>query len=442
MPLTALQIKASKPADRPFTLSDSSGLALLVKPNGSKYWHFRYTYQGRAARMSLGVYPHISLQEARERAAECRNLLKQGTNPGAKRRDDKLRQQEVGLNTFRRAAEYWYQFKSDSGRSSATLKKIRDYLDKDLLPALGEKQLEHITRSDCAKLQACIEKRGAFNVADKTRTWLKQIFSQAIARGLCEHNPASELHTIAIAPPPTQHYPHLHEHELPEFLRALSKTTSRLPARIASWMTILTASRPGMVRYAKWEEVDFEEGIWTIPAARMKMRRDYVSPLPHQLIAMLTKLNQSTGRSPYLFPGNGEKQPVISENTINLVFAKIGYKGRLVSHGTRHTASTLLREHGWLKDHVESQLAHVEGGISGEYNQALYLPQRRIMMQWYADYLDALKEGITANLRDQFDTRVNQFLARPSAPPLTASHAHKDDHLQKLPIETDSTATQ
>lgn len=442
MPLTALQIKASKPADRPFTLSDSSGLALLVKPNGSKYWHFRYTYQGRAARMSLGVYPHISLQEARERAAECRNLLKQGTNPGAKRRDDKLRQQEVGLNTFRRAAEYWYQFKSDSGRSSATLKKIRDYLDKDLLPALGEKQLEHITRSDCAKLQARIEKRGAFNVADKTRTWLKQIFSQAIARGLCEHNPASELHTIAIAPPPTQHYPHLHEHELPEFLRALSKTTSRIPARIASWMTILTASRPGMVRYAKWEEVDFEEGIWTIPAARMKMRRDYVSPLPHQLIAMLTKLNQSTGRSPYLFPGNGEKQPVISENTINLVFAKIGYKGRLVSHGTRHTASTLLREHGWLKDRVESQLAHVEGGISGEYNQALYLPQRRIMMQWYADYLDALKEGITANLRDQFDTRVNQFLARPSAPPLTASHAHKDDYLQKLPIETDSTATQ
>ncbi|WP_240500423.1 tyrosine-type recombinase/integrase [Pseudomonas syringae] len=148
MPLTALQIKASKPADRPFTLSDSSGLALLVKPNGSKYWHFRYTYQGRAARMSLGVYPHISLQEARERAVECRNLLKQGTNPGTKRRDDKLRQQEAGLNTFRRAAEYWYQFKADSGRSSATLKKIRDYLDKDLLPALGEKQLELITRSD------------------------------------------------------------------------------------------------------------------------------------------------------------------------------------------------------------------------------------------------------------------------------------------------------
>lgn len=123
MPLTVLQIKASKPTEKAFTLSDSSGLALLVKPNGSKYWHFRYRFQGRAARMSLGVYPHISLQEARELATECRSLLKQGTNPGEKRRDDKLQQQEAGLNTFRRAAEYWYQFKSDSGRSPATLKK-------------------------------------------------------------------------------------------------------------------------------------------------------------------------------------------------------------------------------------------------------------------------------------------------------------------------------
>jgi integrase len=415
MPLTALQVKASKPTDKQYTLGDSSGLALLVQPNGRKYWHFRYTYLGRPARVSLGVYPSISLQEARERAAECRKLLKDDINPGAKRRNDKQQQREAGLNTFRRATEYWYQFKADSGRSHATLKKIRDYLDKDLLPALGEMQLEHITRADCAKLQASIEKRGAFNVADKARTWLKQIFSQAIARGLCEHNPASELHAIALVPPPPEHYPHLRESELPEFLQALSKTTSRLPSRIASWMAILTASRPGMVRYATWDEIDFEEGTWTIPAERMKMRRDYVSPLPHQLIAMLIKLHQCTGRSRYLFPGSGEKRPVISENTINLVFAKIGYKGRMVSHGVRHTASTLLREHGWLKDHVESQLAHVEGGIAGEYNQALYLTQRRIMMQWYADYLDALRVGITASLRDQFDTRVNQFLSRKSS---------------------------
>ncbi|MBK4999557.1 integrase arm-type DNA-binding domain-containing protein [Pseudomonas sp. S31] len=411
MPLTALQIKASKPTDKQYMLGDSSGLGLLVHPNGSKYWHFRYTYRGRAMKMSLGVWPVVSLQEARDKAAECRRLVKIDINPGAKARADKREKREAGLNTFKRAAEYWYQFKADSGRAQATLKKIRDYLDKDLLPALGSKQLEEITRADCARLQASIEKRGAFNVADKARTWLKQIFSQAIARGLCEHNPASELHTIALAPPPTLHYPHLHENELPEFLQALSRTTSRLPARVAAWMAILTAARPGMVRYAAWEDIDFEEGTWTVPAERMKMRRDYVTPLPHQLIAKLVELHRLTGRSRYLFPGNGNKRAVLCENTINLVFVKIGYQGRLVSHGVRHTASTLLREHGWLKDHVESQLAHVEGGIAGEYNQALYMTQRRIMMQWYADYLDALREGMTPDLRDQLDARVNQFLS-------------------------------
>ena len=426
MPLTALQIKASKPTDKQYTLGDSSGLGLLVHPNGSKYWHFRYTYRGRPMKMSLGVWPQVSLQEAREKAAECRRLVKNDINPGAKAREDKHQKREAGLNTFKRAAEYWYQFKADSGRSRATLKKIRDYLEKDLLPALGSKQLEEITRTDCAKLQASIEKRGAFNVADKARTWLKQIFSQAIARGLCEHNPASELHAIALPPPPPQHYPHLSESELPEFLQALSTTTSHLPARIAAWMAIFTAARPGMVRYATWEEIDFEEGTWTVPAERMKMRRDYISPLPHQLIAALIKLHQLTGRSRYLFPGNGNKQPVISENTINLIFAKIGYKGRMVSHGVRHTASTLLREHGWLKDHVESQLAHVEGGIAGEYNQALYMTQRRIMMQWYADYLDALRDGITASLRDQFDTRVNQFLSHKASVLLGADLVSRD----------------
>ena len=415
MPLTALQIKGSKPNDKQYMLGDSSGLGLLVHPNGSKYWHFRYTYRGRAMKMSLGVWPVVTLQEARERAAECRRLVKNDINPGAKARADKREKREAGLNTFKRAAEHWYQFKADSGRARATLKKIRDYLDKDLLPALGSKQLAEITRADCARLQASIEKRGALNVADKARTWLKQIFSQAIARGLCEHNPASELHTIALAPPPTLHYPHLHESELPEFLQALSETTSRLPTRVATWMAILTAARPGMVRNATWEDIDFEEGTWTVPAERMKMRRDYVSPLPTQLIAKLIELHRMTGRSRYLFPGNGNKHPVICENAINLVFVKIGYQGRLVSHGVRHTASTLLREHGWLKDHVETQLAHVEGGIAGEYNQALYMTQRRIMMQWYADYLDALLQGMTSDLRDQLDARVNQFLSHKAA---------------------------
>lgn len=148
-----------------------------------------------------------------------------------------------------------------------------------------------------------------------------------------------------------------------------------------------------MVRLAEWKEFDLDKAIWTTPAAKMKMRRDFVCPLPRQALIALKELQCLTGRSRWLFPGVGAKNPTISENTINKVFATVGYKGRLVGHGTRHTASTLLREHGWPKEHVEAQLAHKEEGISGIYNKAQYLDHRVKMMQWYADYLDQLAAG-------------------------------------------------
>ena len=175
-------------------------------------------------------------------------------------------------------------------------------------------------------------------------------------------------------------------------------------------MTLWTASRPGMVRHAEWVEIDFDKALWIVPAVKMKMRKAHVVPLPTQLLAALPELHQLTGRGQYLFPGIGTKHPILSENTINLVFSKIGYKGRLVGHGTRHTASTLLREHGWTKDHVEAQLSHVEAGVAGDYNQALYLPHRTAMMQWYANYLDALKVGITPAQISKFEKQVNRRL--------------------------------
>ena len=162
-----------------------------------------------------------------------------------------------------------------------------------------------------------------------------------------------------------------------------------------------------MIRWAEWPEFDLDAALWTIPASKMKTRRDHTVPLSRQAVAALRDLYRMTGRGRYLFPGIGAKQPVISENTINLTLSKIGYRGRLVGHGTRHTASTLLREHGWTKDHVEVQLAHKEEGVSGIYNQAQYLPQRRAMMQWYADYLDSLEAGMTPEQRAEFDRRVN-----------------------------------
>ncbi|TCG08623.1 integrase [Paraburkholderia steynii] len=417
MPLTVREVEAARPRPKPYGVADGDGLVLWVTPEGNKFWHFRYRLHGKQPRISLGRYPDVTLQKARQQAAAYRTLVADGADPRAKRRIDRQRADASDDGTFRAAAELWYRSKQDAGRSASTLDKIRTYLDKDILPELGSSKLVNITRADCARVQERFEKRDALNVSKKARGWLREIFSQAIARGQCEFNPASELKVIAKPARKAKPYPHLLEPELPDFLRALEKSTSRLIAYVAAWMTIWTASRPGMVRYAEWTEVDLDGALWTISAEKMKMRRSHVTPLPSQLVNALGELKKLTGRHQYVFPGIGTKHEVISENTINLVFSKIGYKGRMVGHGTRHTASTLLREHGWVKDHVETQLAHLEEGIAGDYNHARYLAQRRAMVQWYADYLDALKADMHPAKQQSFAQRVNRIPVQSTSTP-------------------------
>lgn len=386
----------------------------VVAANGRKRWEFRYKKPstGKWSWLGLGGYPEISARRARDKADEAQALLDQGTDPANQKQVARKAVEAASSTTFRAVANAWLEKKEKDGRADSTLDKIRTYLDKDLFPAIGDMQVSEVTRRHCADLQASIEARGAFNVAKKTRGWLKEIFSQAIAKGMMEYNPASELLVIAAEAPPTQQYPHLIEEELPDFMRAMRKTTSRLAARTAAWLTIWTASRPGMVRWAEWSEFDLKESLWEVSAKKMKMDRDILIPLPRQAVEALYELKELTGRSRYLFPGIGQKTAVISENTINKVFAAVGYKGRLVGHGTRHTASTLLRDHDWIKDHVEMQLAHKEGGMGGVYNKAKYLRQRHAMMQWYADYLDALGEGMTPEKEAVFRAKVNTPIKR------------------------------
>lgn len=346
--------------------------------------------------MGLGGYPEVSGALAREKAANLRRIVSSGADPLEQKRSTKAAIDAARTRTFRAAAEAWLKAKEEKSLASSMLNKIRIYLEKDILPALGDKPLDEVTRTDCAHLQALIEAREAHNVAEKCRTWVNQIFGRAIGLGLTENDPGSRLRDIAAQAPKTQQHPHLPEPELGEFLIALKKTPSRLTARTAAWLCIWTASRPGMVRLAEWKEFDLDTALWTTPASKMKMRRDFVCPLPRQALVALRELQTLTGRSRWLFPGVGAKNPTISENTINKVFATIGYKRHLVGHGTRHTASTLLREHGWPKEHVEAQLAHKEEGVSGVYNKAQYLEQRTAMMQWYADHLDKLQNGSVA----------------------------------------------
>lgn len=387
MRLTSREITNSKPRTKPYGLADGGGLFLWINPNGKKFWHLRYSFDLKQHRISLGPYPAMSLQLARERAAEARALLARDINPGQKRKQDKLKTIESQTNTFRITAEEWYQGKIKAGRASSTLHQMRTYLDRDVLPALGNKYLPSISRADCSAVQELIEKRGSLNASRRVRQWLREIFSYAIAKGRCENNAASELKTIALPTPVSIPYPYLLESELPEFLKALDRSTSRQITHTAALMALWTASRPGMIRFAEWSEIDLENALWTIPAKKMKMRRMHVCPLARQLVELLRKLHTITGRHQYLFPGIGPKNPTLGGNTINLVFQKIGFKDKMVGHGSRHTASTLLREHRWEKDYVDMQLAHKKTGTSGIYDHAAYLPQRRAMMQWYVDYV-------------------------------------------------------
>ncbi len=407
-PLADTVLASLEPEAKEYRELDGNGLYLRVKPNGQKGWLLRHKKpDGRWGWHGLGGYPDVPAKVARKKALELRDLVADGIDPVQHKAAQRAAREATVLNPFRESVAYWYQRKVDDGLAESTLRLMRGYLDNDILPALGDKPITEISPRDCAALQEKIEARGATNTRDKIRVALRQIFSQAIARGLCEVNPASELVTIATKKPRAKPYPHLLEAELPAFLLALRNSTSRTPARTATWLCLWTASRPGMVRWAEWTEIDLEAALWTIPAAKMKTRRDHVVPLSRQALEALRELHRLTGRGRYLFPGIGAKQPVISENTINLTLRKIGYRGRLVGHGTRHTASTLLREHGWHRDHVEAQLAHKEEGVAGIYNQAQYLPQRRAMMQWYCDYLDCLADGMTPAQRNEFGEKVN-----------------------------------
>ncbi|MDR5858233.1 tyrosine-type recombinase/integrase [Halomonas eurihalina] len=402
-PLADTVLASLEPEDKDYRELDGQGLYFRVKRNGAKSWELRYRRpNGRWSWKGLGGFPGKSGKAARREAEDLRRLAADGIDLAAVDREAKPR------HLFAEIAEDWYQRKLDAGRSLGTTRQMRLYLDRDILPALGRKPLDEITRQDCTELQRAFEDRGAHNIAEKVRSWVGQIFSLAIAEGKCEMNPASELRHVAATPPKTTHYPHLLEAELPGFLQALNRSRSRPITVAAVWMVLRTASRPGMVRYAEWSEIDLEAETWTIPAEKMKTRRDHVVALPKQTVASLRDVFQQTGRRRLVFPGQGPKHPVLGNSTLNQAIGRVGYKGKLTGHGSRHTASTLLREHGWPKDHVEVQLAHKEPGVAGVYNQASYLKHRRRMMQWYSDYLDALCRGITDEEKATFKKRVEE----------------------------------
>lgn len=392
MKLTARQVDTSKPKDKPYKLSDGGGLYLLVNPNGSRYWRLKYRIAGKEKLLALGVYPDITLAEARQKRADAKKVLTAGGDPGQEKQEEKQAKEQAVANSFERLAMEWHSHKSTSW-SEGYAEHLLMYLKKDIFPFIGQKAITDISQVEMLNVLRKMEQRGVLDKLKKTRQACRQIFTYAIITGRAEHNPVSDL-AGALKSPKQQHYPHLLVDQIPDFLRALSEYSGSTITRNATRLLMLTGLRTIELRASEWVDIDFDKGVWNIPAERMKMRRPHLVPLSSQFRELLEEIRQLTGRGKYVFPGRNDAGKPMSEASINQVIKRIGYDGKATGHGFRHTMSTILHEQGYNTAWIETQLAHVDkNSIRGTYNHAQYLDGRREMLQWYADYMAALENG-------------------------------------------------
>ncbi|HEP0604800.1 tyrosine-type recombinase/integrase [Raoultella ornithinolytica] len=392
MKLTARQVDTSKPKDKPYKLSDGGGLYLLVSPNGSRYWRLKYRIAGKEKLLALGVYPDITLAEARQKRADAKKVLAAGGDPGQEKQEEKQAKEQAVANSFERLAMEWHSHKSTSW-SEGYAEHLLMYLKKDIFPFIGQKAITDISQVEMLNVLRKMEQRGVLDKLKKTRQACRQIFTYAIITGRAEHNPVSDL-AGALKSPKQQHYPHLLVDQIPDFLRALSEYSGSTITRNATRLLMLTGLRTIELRASEWIDIDFDKGVWNIPAERMKMRRPHLVPLSSQVRELLEEIHQLTGRGKYVFPGRNDAGKPMSEASINQVIKRIGYDGKATGHGFRHTMSTILHEQGYNTAWIETQLAHVDkNSIRGTYNHAQYLDGRREMLQWYADYMAALENG-------------------------------------------------
>lgn len=363
---------------------------LEIFPNGAKSWRLKYRIAGKEKRVVFGTYPLLSLAEARQKRSEAKKLLLEGGDPSQQKQDIKAAKILAVNNSFELIALEWHEHKKPSW-SKGYATDILEYLKKDIFPHIGKRPIADINTKEMLDVFRKMEKRGVLDKLKKTRQACRQIFTYAVISGRAGHNPVSDLVGVLKAPK-QKHFPHLSVAELGEFQRQLEQYSGSKITQIATQLLMLTGLRTIELRSAEWNEIDFEKRLWQIPVARMKMKRPHMVPLSDQALRLLEELRVITGGFKFVFPGRNDSRKSMSEASINQVIKKIGYAGRATGHGFRHTLSTILHEQGFESAWIETQLAHADRNtIRGTYNHAQYLEGRREMMQWYADYLEKLK---------------------------------------------------
>ncbi|EFP1211641.1 tyrosine-type recombinase/integrase [Salmonella enterica] len=389
MKLTARQISTAKPTDKPYKLSDGGGLYLMVNPNGSRYWRMKYRYAGKEKLLSIGVYPDVTLAEARDKRTKAKRILAAGDDPSEVKQAEREAKNLAVNNSFELLALEWHEHKKPNW-SSGYADDIMEYLRKDIFPYIGKKAITDIKPITMLSVLKKMEERGVLDKLKKTRQACRQIFTYAIITGRAEFNPVTDL-AGALKTPKQQHFPHLMPTQIGPFIHAVNTYSGSKVTRIATLLLMYTSVRTIELRASEWTEFDLDNDLWQIPKERMKMRRPHLVPLSRQVKSLLLELKSITGWGKYVFPGRNDAHKPMSEASINQVIKRIGFAGKVTGHGFRHTMSTILHEKGFNSAWIEAQLAHADRNtIRGTYNHAQYLDGRRDMLQWYADYLDEL----------------------------------------------------
>lgn len=401
MTLTALAIKHLKPKTAAYRVADSGGLCIEVAPSGSKLWRWRYLFNGKGQMLSLGKWPEVTLEQARRKRDEARDLVRAGKHPTREKKAQKLRRIVEGEQTFEKVARHWMELKAESLNEKYHKQSVAR-LERHVFPMIGALPITEITIPDVVRVVEANGKRGTVATAQWIKQAMSQVFRYAAHRGLCKFNPAADMRDI-LPSPEKKHYPSIHPRELHELLRDMRAYPGDLLTKSAMELLALTFVRTGELIAAKWEEIDFGREEWHIPKERMKMRRPHIVPLSRQALAILKALHEATGEKTHIFHSQRGTQKHISNGAVLMALRRMGYQGRMTGHGFRSLASTILNEKHYPPDVIERQLAHEdEDKIRSAYNRAEYLLERKKMMQDYADYLDAVLKGLDKIVKGDF----------------------------------------
>ncbi len=408
MKLTAIALKNAKPKDKIYRLFDGGGLYLEITPAGGTYWRYKYRFNGKEKRMAFGVYPDISLQDAREKRRLAKKTLDEGFDPSEQKKLEKIERKANYENNFENIAREWHKQKLHTWNPTHA-DNIMKRFEVNIFPYIGQRPIKEIKPAELLQAVKILETKGNRDLAHRVMQQCAQIFRYAIATSRAENDITLSLKG-ALQPAATEHMAYLTEAELPAFLQKLERYEDfggSILTKLAFKLLVLTFLRSSEIRGkfdkktkaifpARWSEIDFEKAQWRVPAERMKMKEQHIVPLARQAIEILRQIQEITGGhyDNYILPSQHNPRQVMSENTFLRVIDVLGYKGNATAHGFRSTASTILNERGYRADVIERQLAHCERNqIRAAYNHAEYLPERTAMMQDWADYIDFARQG-------------------------------------------------